>query len=240
MTAQKCPTCGAMPGFKCLPLRGEGGRIAPHAARMATEHGDWLREIRPALPRQDSQVSVQAVCRMTARQIAGLMDSREVKRGRLWKAKCPAHNGKGRSLDISDGKQGVLLTCWSHHCTVKEICGALGIKIADLFEGNPTPQVRRKVGLRDRKDALERKLGLVIMLRAIDEERYWTRVEKRIRRELFWVRWELEQDRVEEEILKWHKLRRKQHSAPSSASMGGRCPTATHDASRDSMLTAAM
>lgn len=41
MTAQKCPTCGARPGMKCISARVILER--PHAARMATEHGDWLK-----------------------------------------------------------------------------------------------------------------------------------------------------------------------------------------------------
>lgn len=138
------------------------------------------------------------------------MDSREVKRGKLWKARCPAHNGKNRTLDISDGKKGVLLTCWSHRCTVREICAALSIKVADLFDGAPTKEIRRRVSLRDRKESLERQLGLVIMLQVLERPNYWMAAEKRIRAELFAVRWELEPAQFEEEILKWHSRRKKQ------------------------------
>ena len=93
---------------------------------------------------------------MRARQFAALMDSREVKRGKLWKAKCPAHNGKKRSLQISDGKTGVLLTCWTHHCTVKEICGALGVKVSDLFESRPPRTKAEKAAFRKAQAERER------------------------------------------------------------------------------------
>lgn len=141
---------------------------------------------------------------MTARQFAALVDAREIKRGKLWKARCPAHNGKGRSLDISDGKRGVLLTCWSYHCTVKEICGALGIKVSDLFDERASPEIRRRVGLREQKDRLERQLGLVMFLRAIDKgkERYWAAAEKRLSWEVFWIRCTLEPEKVIQEHRK--------------------------------------
>ena len=141
---------------------------------------------------------------MTAREFAVLVNAKEIKRGKLWKAHCPAHQGKNRSLDISDGKRGVLLTCWSQHCTVKEICTALGIRVSDLFEGKATPEIRRRVSLAEAKEKLERQVGLFIMLQVTDKpkRRYWAAAERRARKDLFWVRWELERDVVEMEILK--------------------------------------
>jgi hypothetical protein len=40
MSAQTCPTCGARPGMKCRSANALLER--PHAARVATEHGDWI------------------------------------------------------------------------------------------------------------------------------------------------------------------------------------------------------
>lgn len=156
---------------------------------------------------------------MTARQVAALMDSREVKRGKLWKARCPAHNGKNRTLDISDGKRGVLLTCWSHRCTVKEICAGLGIKVSDLFDGKPTKEIRQRVSLRERKEALERRWILCEMLSFLEpaSRDYWLRAAQRHQRELFWVRWELESDRVEQETLKIVKRLRDDSRTTSAA-----------------------
>ena len=48
-------------------------------------------------------------------------------------ARCPAHEDKSNSLSVTEGKNGrVLLKCHAG-CTTEEICGALGITVADLF-----------------------------------------------------------------------------------------------------------
>lgn len=48
-------------------------------------------------------------------------------------ARCPAHEDKSNSLSVTEGKDGrVLLKCHAG-CTTEEICGALGLTVADLF-----------------------------------------------------------------------------------------------------------
>lgn len=57
------------------------------------------------------------------------------RRGKGWRACCPAHDDQHPSLDIDVGDDGrVLLICRSANCSVDEICGALGIQVSELFE----------------------------------------------------------------------------------------------------------
>jgi DNA primase len=46
---------------------------------------------------------------------------------------CPAHEDRNPSLSVSQGQDGrILLKCWAG-CSIGDICGALGIKVSDLF-----------------------------------------------------------------------------------------------------------
>jgi len=50
-----------------------------------------------------------------------------------WQARCPAHEDNRASLSISEASDGkVLLHCHAG-CTADAVCGALGLKLADLF-----------------------------------------------------------------------------------------------------------
>src|SRR5260370_6425037 len=49
-----------------------------------------------------------------------------------WKARCPVHNDKRPSLDLSLGEKGLLLNCKAG-CSTKAIVATLGLKMADLF-----------------------------------------------------------------------------------------------------------
>ena len=71
---------------------------------------------------------------MTALDVAEMMRARPAGRGR-WSARCPAHPDKNASLTITQGRRGVLLKCWSQGCSVASIAAALGIRVADLFDG---------------------------------------------------------------------------------------------------------
>lgn len=54
--------------------------------------------------------------------------------GKQYSAKCPAHDDRKASLSISEGEDGrILLNCHAG-CSAEEICGALGLKTADLFQ----------------------------------------------------------------------------------------------------------
>ncbi len=54
--------------------------------------------------------------------------------GVRWETPCPAHQGTGRNLRITQGQEAVLLKCWSHNCTPKEIANAIGLEEKDLFD----------------------------------------------------------------------------------------------------------
>jgi len=64
----------------------------------------------------------------------------DVKRnGDGWMAKCPAHVDHNPSLSIKQGNDGrTLLHCFAG-CRVKDICDAIGITTADLFDGGSQP-----------------------------------------------------------------------------------------------------
>lgn len=72
------------------------------------------------------------------------------KRGKGWRALCPAHDDHHPSLDITETPTGkVLLKCWSHDCNVKQITAAIGLSVGDLFctpsssQGHSKKQTRR-------------------------------------------------------------------------------------------------
>jgi hypothetical protein len=61
--------------------------------------------------------------------------------GRTWLAHCPgplhAHGDRHPSLSIAEGREGrVLVKCFVG-CTVEEICAAAGLRVRDLFVGQP-------------------------------------------------------------------------------------------------------
>jgi len=53
-----------------------------------------------------------------------------------WQSKCPAHEDKTPSLSITQAENKILLHCHSG-CTVQEIVSAAGLKMSDLFFGEP-------------------------------------------------------------------------------------------------------
>ena len=57
-----------------------------------------------------------------------------------WKACCPAHDDKGPSLGIREGRDGkVLLHCFAG-CTATDITVAIGLELRDLFPGEHQPR----------------------------------------------------------------------------------------------------
>jgi putative DNA primase/helicase len=53
--------------------------------------------------------------------------------GEGWAAKCPTHDDKNPSLSVSRGDEGRALVKCHAGCSTKEVCDALGIRVADLF-----------------------------------------------------------------------------------------------------------
>ena len=74
---------------------------------------------------------------MYAEELLQRLDSVK-KTGRGYTARCPAHSDKTPSLSVREGERGLLVRCWAG-CTLKEVTGALGIRIADLFADTITP-----------------------------------------------------------------------------------------------------
>lgn len=74
-----------------------------------------------------------------------------------WKAACPAHGGKDRNLQVTECSDGtILLKCWSHGCTADEICGALCLKLRDLFPRDPNwrPEPEKVITLFDKVEMM--------------------------------------------------------------------------------------
>ena len=149
---------------------------------------------------------------MTAEALADKFNAK----GRKWprRAVCPVHQRQGQrysslTLAIYADEDRSRLWCPSG-CKADDILAAVGLTWKDTLytqRGSLSPEEykaqRRKQELRAAKESLERQLGLVIMLRATEKgkQAYWAAAEKRIRQELFCVRWELEREKVEDEIM---------------------------------------
>jgi hypothetical protein len=73
---------------------------------------------------------------MTAAELLGKLDGVRSRGTGKWSARCPAHQDKSPSLSIHEGERGVLVKCFAG-CTVTDITGALGLRLADLFFDAP-------------------------------------------------------------------------------------------------------
>ena len=95
---------------------------------------------------------------MTTDAFAGLLQARRTGPDR-WLARCPVHGpDRHPSLAITQGRDAVLLRCWSHGCTPESICAALGLTMRDLFDdAGLTPQQRREAAQRSQERDAEAK-----------------------------------------------------------------------------------
>ncbi len=92
---------------------------------------------------------------MTAQQIADRLQAKP-SGADSWMAKCPAHEDGSASLSIKHTGGKTLLHCFAG-CTTDAVCGALGVKVADLFNKTatataPAPAPRRLVATYDYTD----------------------------------------------------------------------------------------
>jgi len=71
---------------------------------------------------------------LKAKDFAALLDSRPSGDG--WIACCPAHEDRSPSLRVVQGDSAVLLHCYAG-CSVEEIAQAMGLRMEDLFDGEP-------------------------------------------------------------------------------------------------------
>lgn len=132
---------------------------------------------------------------MTAGQFAALLKAKRIGRGK-WIALCPVHREKTPSLNIAEGKRAILVKCFGCGADGKQIAKALGISVSDLFYDKATLQVRARTSLQEQRASLERQLGLVVWLGAVESGPYWEAAEKRIRAELLAVRCRIEPEVV--------------------------------------------
>ncbi len=72
------------------------------------------------------------------------------KAGAGWTCRCPAHDDRTPSLSIHAGDDGRALVNCHAGCTVDAVCGAIGLRLADLFGPDPirrnghAPKTRRR------------------------------------------------------------------------------------------------
>ncbi len=86
------------------------------------------------------------------RILTALRDHRHEPRkaGAGWCCRCPAHDDRNPSLSIHVGDDGRALVNCHAGCTVDAVCGAIGLRTADLFEQDPSrsnglaPKPRRR------------------------------------------------------------------------------------------------
>ena len=90
---------------------------------------------------------------MTVAEILPSLESVHARGQGRWSARCPAHADKSPSLTIAEGDKGLLVKCWAG-CSLEEITGALGIKIADLFfDALSSDPHQRREAMRQRAQA---------------------------------------------------------------------------------------
>ena len=65
-----------------------------------------------------------------------------------WVARCPAHEDRNASLSIALGEKGVVAHCHAH-CDVADIADAVGVPLAEWFDGEDTPVRARPVPVPD-------------------------------------------------------------------------------------------
>jgi hypothetical protein len=66
-----------------------------------------------------------------------------------WRCRCPAHEGRSRSLAVKDTGGTLLLKCFAG-CTVLEIVESVGLTLSDLFDKSTpySPALARKHQMR--------------------------------------------------------------------------------------------
>src|SRR6185312_14209745 len=122
---------------------------------------------------------------MTPSEIARVLKAKRVGKGK-WMAKCPAHRERTASLSVTDmGGGRTRLHCFGG-CHQADVVRTAGLEWKDLRSGSVQPFIRERMTLEDQRKSLERQLGLVAMLGAIEKGKrnYWGAAEKRIRQEI--------------------------------------------------------
>jgi len=112
---------------------------------------------------------------MQAKQFVSLVRGRRIGKGK-WQCPCPAHGvDRHPSLQITEGRRGILLKCWSHDCSPESICEALGLKVSDLFyESRPTdPKSLREAQRQVLREEAEKRREKLLRGVLCDQARFW-------------------------------------------------------------------
>lgn len=80
---------------------------------------------------------------MTAQVLLDRLDAVISTSGNTWRARCPAHGSKGRTLAVKEAEDGTVLVKCFAECDVLEVLGAVGLEMGDLFP-EPLPKVGRR------------------------------------------------------------------------------------------------
>ena len=82
-----------------------------------------------------------------------------------WLARCPAHEDRSPSLSIRETGDRVLLFCHAG-CTAPEIVAAVGLTMADLFDGKPSSgkSSTPRVPFSERAAVIEREAGVAAVI----------------------------------------------------------------------------
>ena len=60
-----------------------------------------------------------------------------------WTARCPAHEDRTPSLSVREGDDGRVLVHCHAGCVTEKVCAAVGLRVYDLFPGEPIDWNRR-------------------------------------------------------------------------------------------------
>lgn len=118
---------------------------------------------------------------MTASQLARLVNARPVKRNKLWRGRCPVHDGN--SLEISVGSRTpVMIRCWGG-CDNRDILAALGLTWGDILGDRPTDkETLRKILEAERKREQAERVNRAAARQTLHQARLWATVG-------YWLAW---------------------------------------------------
>lgn len=70
---------------------------------------------------------------MRAEQLLTRLEGVRARGDGRWLARCPAHEDRSPSLTIRQASDKILIFCWAS-CSPIEICSAIGLSLADLYD----------------------------------------------------------------------------------------------------------
>lgn len=136
---------------------------------------------------------------MSPSEVARVFRARRSGKGK-WMAKCVVHQDRMASLSITDmGNGNTRVHCFGG-CSQLDVLEAAGLTWRDLRPGEVAPAIREQMSWHDQSEALERQLGLIAVLQAIDgKPAYWQAAERRAAGELELLRCRMEPEKVLQE-----------------------------------------